>query len=102
MTYIQDEIEVTHIITELEGSIDKFIGDAVLAVSGVPKAHEDNAVRTIMATQQIHQVVDAISAEVEVRIGRPLTMHTGIHSRLIVTGEMLDSVSNRYHLAKGL
>ncbi len=79
---------VTRVIDELEGSIDKFIGDAVLAVFGVPKAHEDDAVRAIMAAQRIHQAVEAISPEVEARTGRPLTMHTGINSGLIVTGEM--------------
>lgn len=80
--------EVTRVVNELEGSIDKFIGDAVLAVFGMPKAHEDDAVRAIMAARKIHQIVDNISPEVESRIGRPLTMHTGINSGLIVTGEM--------------
>ena len=80
--------EVTRVVTALEGTIDKFIGDAVLAVFGLPKAHEDDAVRAILAARKIHAVVDAVSPEVEARIGRPLTMHTGINSGLIVTAEM--------------
>lgn len=79
---------VTRVVNELDGSIDKFIGDAVLAVFGLPKAHEDDAVRAILAAQRIHRIVEIISPEVEIRIGRPLTMHTGINSGLIVTGEM--------------
>ena len=80
--------DVTCVVNDLGATIDKFIGDAVLVVFGIPNAHEDDAARAIMAAQKIHGIVDAVSPDVEVRIGRPLSMHTGINSGVIVTGEM--------------
>lgn len=37
--------KITEIILKYEGYIDKFIGDAVMAVFGVPEAHEDDSIR---------------------------------------------------------
>ena len=36
----------------------------------------------------IHELVDSISPEVENRIGQPISMHTGINTGLVVTGEV--------------
>jgi class 3 adenylate cyclase len=44
---------ITRIIHSYEGFIERFIGDAVMAVFGVPKAHEDDPVRAIRAAMAI-------------------------------------------------
>jgi class 3 adenylate cyclase len=80
--------EASKVVTEMEGFIDKFIGDSILAVFGALQNHEDDAVRAIIAAQKIHNVVSTISSEIENHIGQPLSMHSGIASGLIVTGEM--------------
>ena len=79
---------ISKIIDKYEGFVEKFIGDAVMALFGVPKAHEDDPVRAIRAAREIHDLVEAVSPEMEGRVGRPLAMHTGINTGLVVTGEV--------------
>lgn len=80
--------EISRIIGQYDGFIEKFIGDAVMCLFGVPKAHEDDPVRAIRAAREIHEWVQNFSPEIEERIGKPLTMHTGINTGLVVTGEV--------------
>jgi class 3 adenylate cyclase/tetratricopeptide (TPR) repeat protein len=80
--------EIAQVVTKYEGFIEKFIGDAVVAFFGVPKAHEDDPVRSIKAAREIHEVVAAMSPEVEKRTGKSISMHTGINTGLVVTGEV--------------
>jgi class 3 adenylate cyclase len=80
--------EISKIVGKYDGFIEKYAGDAMLAIFGVPKAHEDDAIRAIKAGREIHKVVEDISAEQEEMIGFPLSMHTGIATGLVVTGQI--------------
>ena len=80
--------EISKTLKKYDGFIEKFIGDAVMALFGVPKAHEDDPVRAIKAAREIHDLVKVISPELEEKIGKPLFMHTGINTGLVVTGEV--------------
>ena len=80
--------EIAQVVTKYEGFIEKFVGDAVIAFFGVPKAHEDDPVRAVRAAREIHELIDAISPEVEERTGKSISMHTGINTGLVVTGEV--------------
>jgi len=79
---------ITSVVSKYEGSIQKFIGDAVVAFFGLPKAHEDDPVRAIRAAREIHSFVETMSPRVEQRVGRSLSMHTGINTGLVVTGQV--------------
>ena len=87
---IMDRIfgEIAQVVTKYEGFIEKFIGDAVMALFGVPKGHEDDPVRAIWAAKEIHDIVETMSPQIEERVGRPLSMHAGINTGLVVTGEV--------------
>jgi class 3 adenylate cyclase/tetratricopeptide (TPR) repeat protein len=85
--------EISKIISKYEGFIEKFAGDAVMALFGAEKAHEDDPVRAIRAAKEIHSLVKALSPKYEKKIEQPLSMHTGINTGLVVTGEI--------HLEKG-
>ena len=80
--------QISQVINKYEGFVEKFVGDAVMALFGVPKLHEDDPVRAIRAAREIHEIVDAISPEVEERIGQSISMHSGINTGLVVTGEV--------------
>ena len=80
--------EISKIVANYDGFIEKFAGDAVMALFGVPRAHEDDPIRAVKVARKIHQLVDAISPEVEKKIGQPISMHTGINTGLVVTGEV--------------
>lgn len=64
--------EIARIVTKYEGFIEKFIGDAVVALFGVPRAHEDDPVRAIRAARAIYDLVAAISDRLDIRGGEPL------------------------------
>ena len=59
-----------------------------MALFGASPPHEDDPVRAIKAAREIHEIVSSISPQYEKRIGKPLAMHTGICTGLVVTGEM--------------
>jgi class 3 adenylate cyclase/tetratricopeptide (TPR) repeat protein len=80
--------EISKIIGKYDGFIEKYAGDAVMAIFGVPKVHEDDPIRALKAAREIHERVDAFSPEVQNRIGQPFSMHTGINTGLVVTGEV--------------
>jgi class 3 adenylate cyclase/tetratricopeptide (TPR) repeat protein len=80
--------EIAQVVTKYEGFIEKFVGDAVMAIFGVPKAHEDDPVRAILAAREIHDLVETMSPGLEKKIGRPISMHTGINTGLVITGEV--------------
>ncbi len=80
--------ELTNIIEKYDGFIEKYIGDAILAVFGAKQAFEDSALRAIKAAREIHAQVESASPRYEKLIGRPLAMHTGINTGLVVTGEI--------------
>lgn len=80
--------DITRIVFKYEGFVEKFIGDAVMALFGVPDAHEDDPVRAIKAARDIHEAVSNIYPKLGSKIGRPLSMHTGISTGLVVTGKI--------------
>jgi predicted ATPase/class 3 adenylate cyclase len=80
--------EISKIISKYEGFVEKFAGDAVMALFGATTAHEDDPVRAVSAAREIHNLVNSLSPEFEKRIGFPLSMHTGINTGLVVTGHV--------------
>ena len=80
--------EVAKIVDRYEGFVEKYIGDAVVALFGVPRSHEDDHLRAIRVAEAIHKVVDRIEGQYEAKIGRRLTFHSGIATGLVVTGEV--------------
>jgi class 3 adenylate cyclase/tetratricopeptide (TPR) repeat protein len=80
--------DIAQVVTKYEGFIEKFVGDAVMVLFGVPKTHEDDPIRAIKTAREIHDLVQTMSPQLEQRVGRPLSMHTGINTGLVVTGEV--------------
>ena len=80
--------EVAAIVARYDGSTEKYIGDAVVALFGVPKSHEDDHLRAIRAACEIHESVKTLGANYGEKIGTRLTFHTGITTGLVVTGQV--------------
>ena len=57
--------EISKIVANYDGFIEKYAGDAVMAIFGVPQAHEDDPIRAVKVACKIHELVDRISPEVE-------------------------------------
>jgi class 3 adenylate cyclase/tetratricopeptide (TPR) repeat protein len=79
---------VAKIVNKYDGFIEKYAGDAVMALFGANQSHEDDPVRAIKAAQEIHGWVESKSPQYEDSVGQPLVMHTGITTGLVVTGEL--------------
>jgi len=79
--------EIARLAKVYDGTIERFFGDEVLMLFGIPKAHEDDTLRAIRVALEINKLIDRISARLSTKIERPLAMHTGINTGLVVTGD---------------
>ena len=69
------------------GLVEKFIGDAVMAVFGIPKAHEDDALRAIRAAMGLHNVLDGLNVRLERDHMVAIRVRVGINTGEVVTGD---------------
>ena len=83
-------------ITRYDGFVEKFVGDAVLAVFGAPVAHEDDPARACDAALEMLERVAALSREWAVRLGQPVTLHVGIHTGPVVAGSLGGAAGDAY------
>lgn len=68
------------------GTVEKFIGDAVMAVFGVPAVREDDAERALNAAMEMMQRLADLNRELDSRHGVTLRMRIGVNSGEVVTG----------------
>jgi class 3 adenylate cyclase/tetratricopeptide (TPR) repeat protein len=69
------------------GTVEKFIGDAVMAVFGVPTLHEDDALRALRAAAEMRERLEAVSDELERDLGVRLQVRTGVNTGEVVTDD---------------
>jgi class 3 adenylate cyclase/tetratricopeptide (TPR) repeat protein len=68
------------------GTVEKFIGDAVAAVFGIPLAHEDDALRALLAATEMHDRLNLLNEELERRFGRRLAIRIGVNTGEVIAG----------------
>jgi class 3 adenylate cyclase/tetratricopeptide (TPR) repeat protein len=68
------------------GTVEKFIGDAVMAVFGVPAVHEDDALRAVRAADELRGGLDGLNEELERDYGTRLELRMGVNTGEVVTG----------------
>jgi class 3 adenylate cyclase len=59
------------------GTVQKFIGDAVMAVFGIPALHEDDAVRAVLAAAELRRGLEGLNRDLVRDWGVTLEMRTG-------------------------
>ena len=74
----------TEELQALRGQVEKFIGDAVMAVFGLPQVHEDDAVRAVRAGLAIRNRVGRLSADLG--LAQPLQIRVGVETGEAATG----------------
>ena len=78
----------TRVIEQEAGTIDKFIGDGVMAFWGAPALLEDHAWRACVAALRIQQGMAVLNEELERDEQRPLRVRIGIHSDAVLVGNI--------------
>jgi class 3 adenylate cyclase/tetratricopeptide (TPR) repeat protein len=68
------------------GKVEKYIGDAILAVFGLPRAHEDDALRAVRAAAGMQSALTEANLGLNARYGVTLCNRTGVN-----TGEVVAS-----------
>jgi class 3 adenylate cyclase/tetratricopeptide (TPR) repeat protein len=69
------------------GTVEKFIGDAVMAVFGVPVLHEDDALRAVRAAAEINTELARLNNEFERTWGVTITNRTGVETGEVIAGD---------------
>src|SRR5918912_2264114 len=62
------------------GTVEKYIGDAVMAVFGVPVLHEDDALRAVRAAVEMRESMDGLNRELQRDLGVGLELRVGINT----------------------
>ncbi len=75
--------EIRAVVERHGGLVEKFIGDAVMAVFGIPTAHEDDALRAVRAVGEMRERLLALGEELAVT----LSFRTGVNTGEVVAGE---------------
>ena len=68
------------------GTVEKFIGDAVMAVFGVPQVHEDDALRAVRAAADMRDALAALNADLDRDHGMTLACRIGVNTGEVVAG----------------
>ncbi|PIQ25336.1 hypothetical protein COW36_19595 [bacterium (Candidatus Blackallbacteria) CG17_big_fil_post_rev_8_21_14_2_50_48_46] len=76
------------IIGKFEGVVEKFIGDAIMALFGVPRVHEDDPERAALAALEMRDQVQAFSQALEKERGFSLNMRIGLNQGMVVAGSV--------------
>jgi class 3 adenylate cyclase len=69
------------------GTVEKFIGDAVVAVFGVPTLHEDDALRAVRAAVEMRGRLAALNETLHAERGLELQMRVGVNTGEVVVGD---------------
>ena len=69
------------------GVVEKFIGDAVMAVFGVPAVHEDDALRAVRAAAEMREALADLNRELERDHGVTVEARTGVNTGEVVAGD---------------
>jgi adenylate cyclase len=88
--------ELSAAIERYDGFVEKFVGDAVMAVFGAPRAHEDDPERALHAALLMHERVAVLNERWERRLGRPLALHVGVNTGPVVAGTIGSAASGAY------
>ena len=74
-------------ITRHGGKVEKYIGDAIMAVFGLPKAHEDDALRAVRAAHGMRVALAMLNEGLRQRYGVSLANRTGINTGEVVAND---------------
>ena len=85
--------EMRTIIEAHGGSISRFLGDAIMAVFGLPSMHEDDALRGVRAACEMRDRLRVLNDDLDRRWGVTLRAHTGLNTGEVVAATAFEADS---------
>jgi class 3 adenylate cyclase len=79
--------ETSKVVLERHGgTVEKFVGDAVMAMFGIPRLHEDDALRAVRAAVDLRESLVALNETLEADFGVRLELRMAVNTGEVVTG----------------
>jgi class 3 adenylate cyclase/tetratricopeptide (TPR) repeat protein len=79
--------EMRAVVDRHGGTVEKFIGDAVMAVFGIPRLHEDDALRAVRAAVEMGEALARLNEELERQWDVRIQIRTGLNTGEVVAGD---------------
>lgn len=79
--------EMRSVVEHHGGTVEKFIGDAVMAVFGIPRVHEDDALRAVRAAAEMQERLTGLKGDFELEWGVRLDVRIGVNTGEVVAGD---------------
>jgi class 3 adenylate cyclase/tetratricopeptide (TPR) repeat protein len=80
--------EMRAVLERHGGTVEKYIGDAIMAVFGLPRLHEDDALRAVRAAAEMRDALDRVNDDLETGWGVRLENRTGVNTGEVVAGDV--------------
>jgi adenylate cyclase len=91
--YFELMVDITF---KYEGTLDKFMGDGIMALWGAPVAHPDDAIRSVQCGLEMAEVLGKLNRRRLEKEQKPLAIGIGIHSGPVVAGYIGSSKALSY------
>jgi len=88
--------EMVSVVTKYEGTLDKFIGDAILAVFGAPIAHPDDAKRAVFAALEMQEKLKNFNKKRITKGKNEIKIGIAVHTGNLVAGNIGSEVRMEY------
>jgi class 3 adenylate cyclase/tetratricopeptide (TPR) repeat protein len=79
--------EMKTVLERHGGTVEKFIGDAVMAVFGIPTVHEDDPLRAVRAAAEMRDALATLNKELERDRGVTIASRIGVNTGEVVAGD---------------
>src|SRR6266508_2482580 len=86
--------EMRAVLERHGGTVEKYIGDAIMAVFGLPRLHEDDAVRAVRAAFEMKLALERVNERLEAGWGVRLENRTGVNTGEVVAGDVSACLCN--------
>ena len=79
--------EMAAVLERHGGVVEKFIGDAIMAVFGLPRVHEDDALRAVRAAVEMQGALTGLNDDLHARWGVKLASRIGVNTGGVIAGD---------------
>ena len=84
------------VVARYGGFVEKYVGDAVMAVFGAPRAHSDDPIRALSAALDMVEGSQKLSERWTALLDRPIRLHVGVHTGPVVAGNLGSAAGGAY------